>query len=109
MTVETTSCGRKAVICLSGKITGAESIRLSKTLQNYRLTDYDEVVIDFSNVEVIDSNGLGGLIYSQLLLEKYDKRIVLSAPNSVLRELFSDCNLDQTFKILEPREETAYN
>ncbi len=104
MSLETTACGSKAVICLSGKISGAESIQLSKTLRNYRLTDYNEVVVDFSNVEFIDSNGLGGLIYSQLLLRKYNKKIVLSAPNDLIRELFKDCNFDQTFEILEPCE-----
>jgi len=104
MAVETTTCGNKAVICLSGKIAGTESIQLSRTLQSYRLTDYREVVVDFSNVEFIDSNGLGGLIYSQLLLKKYNKKIVLSAPNDLIRELFKDCNFDQTFEILEPCE-----
>ena len=90
MSVETTACGSKAVIYLSGKISGAESIQLSKTLQNYRLTDYREIVVDFSNVEFIDSNSLGGLIYSQLLLKKYNKRIVLSATNDLIRELFQN-------------------
>ena len=104
MSLETTACGNKVVICLSGKIFGAESIQLSKILQNYRLTDYQEVVIDLSNVEFIDSNGLGGLIYSQVLLKKYNKRIVLSSPNELVQELFRDCNIQEIFEILEPCE-----
>lgn len=80
--------GDKKVIILSGEITGLDAIKLYKILEGFKKGEDEEILIDLKKVEYLDSNCLGALMYSQILLNKYNKKLVLSAPRGYIENLF---------------------
>ena len=96
--------GNKKVVILSGKITGLDAVMLHKTLEDFKKGKDKEIIVDLLEVEYMDSNCLGALLYSQILLNKYDKSLVLSAPHGFIENLFRNCSFDKIFKIIESYE-----
>lgn len=92
--------GRK-VFSLSGKIIGTDIVQLCKILEESRDEDCDSVIVDLSNVGFIDSHGLGGLVYSHILLEKNGKQLIFTAPHGYTKSLFRDCGLEKVLSILD--------
>ena len=91
MHIETTIRENKDVIILSGELVGVDSVQLSKTLAQFKTSEFNEIIIDLRNVKYMDSNCFGSLIYSQILLKKSNKKVVLSAPKDVIKRIFRDC------------------
>ena len=104
MHIETTIRENKDVIILSGELVGVDSVQLSKTLAQFKTSEFNEIIIDLRNVKYMDSNCFGSLIYSQILLKKNNKKVVLSAPEDVIKRIFRDCTFDQIFEITEAYE-----
>ena len=101
MKKKTKTASDKKVIILSGEITGLDAIKLYKTLDSFKKGKHKEIIVDLRKVEYMDSNCLGALIYSQTVLNKYDKKLALSAPHGFIENLFLDCYFDQVFEIRE--------
>lgn len=104
MHIETTVRENKDVIILSGELVGVDSVQLSKTLSQFKTSEFNEIIIDLRNVKYMDSNCFGSLIYSQILLKKNNKKVVLSAPKDIIKRIFRDCTFDQIFEITEAYE-----
>lgn len=104
MQIKTTIRDNKDVIILSGDLVGVDSVQLSETLSQYKTSKCNEIIIDLRNVKYMDSNCFGSLIYSQILLKKNNKKVVLSAPKDTLKRVFRDCTFDQIFEIIEAFE-----
>ena len=90
---------------IKGNIEGPNTVLLSKKLEAMSESAFSTYVLDFSEVHNIDSCGLGGLIYSQVLLERSEKRMVLLNPQGYVRRLFFDCRLEKVMKIVSTMEE----
>ena len=101
MQIQTTVSGNKNLVILSGELVGVDSVRLSKALEQFKTSDFDEILVDLSEVKYMDSNCFGSLIYAQIVLNKSNKKIVLSAPKDVIKRIFRDCTFDQIFEIAE--------
>lgn len=93
--------GKKKVLILSGEITGFDAIRLFQILEDFKKDKHKEFIVDLRNVEHMGSNCLGALAYSQIVLNKYNKKLVLSASYGYIKNLFRDCLFDQIFEIVE--------
>lgn len=104
MQIETIKSGNKNRVILSGELVGVDSVKLSKTLEGFKESDCNEIVIDLSKVKYMDSNCFGSLIYAQILLNKNNKKIVLSAPKEIIKKIFRDCTFEQIFKIADSYE-----
>lgn len=104
MDIKTKTNGKKKVLILSDEISGLDSIKLSKTLESYKTSKYNEIIIDLNNVEYADSSCLGSLIYSQILLNKYNKKIILAAPQKYVSRIFRGCSFNEIFEIVESYE-----
>ncbi len=85
-----------------GSLKGVYAVKLSKALEDLQRSTCKNIIIDLSRVEYIDSGGLGGLIYAQILLKKHNKQIILSAPHKCIKKLFRDCHFEEIFQIIEP-------
>ena len=104
MKIESKTIGNKKVFIPSGEIRGANSVKLSKALEGYKKSRYDEIIVDFHNVEYIDSSCLGSLIYSKILLKKYNKKLALCVPHNHLERIFHDFSFTGSFEIIESYE-----
>ena len=104
MQIKTIIRENKDVVILSGELVGVDSLQLSKTLAQYKTSECNEIIIDLRDVKYMDSNCFGSLIYSKILLERNNKKVVLSAPKDDLNRIFRDCTFDQIFETIEAYE-----
>ena len=95
---------RKKVLILSGELTGLDAIELFKIMEKFNKENREEIIVDLKNVTYMDSNCMGALIYSQIVLNKNKKKLTLSAPREFVANLFRDCTLDHVFTIIESYE-----
>ena len=92
------------VFLVSGEITGVNIIRLSKTVESILGSHYKKVILDLTDVNSVDSCGLGGIIYANALLNKEEKTMVLAAPEGIVKQLLLNCALDKILAIIDPGE-----
>jgi len=66
---------------------------------------FDKMVIDFSNVEVMNSSGLGVLILARDILDKKNRPITVFGLCPLMHDIFLRMRLDLLFQIFETEEE----
>ena len=98
------SLKNKKIVILYGDIIGLDALKISKIFEKIHNRDCEEIILDLRNVEYIDSNCLGALIYSHILLKKRNINLTLSGPQDYIKTLFRDCSFDQIFKITNAQE-----
>lgn len=101
MPLTTINVDEKKIVLLSGKLYGIEAIKLLKTLQSYKEAECEDIVLDLCNVEFVDSTFMEGLIYSQILLKKHNKTLILCAPYSHVSQLLREISFDNLFEIID--------
>jgi len=96
--------GATVLLRVIGKITGQYSVQLTRILTRLKTGKFENIVLDLSNVDFIDSPGLGALVYTQLLLNKVNKKIILSSLHEDIKYLFEDFALNKHFQIVSSYE-----
>lgn len=60
----------------------------------------EEIAIDMSGIQYIDSSGLGALATQGMYLSKKNKKLILLSVKSSVNHLFKTSGFDRIFKIL---------
>ena len=89
------------VLSISGKINVQTSADLKKEVIDIADSGESKIYLDFSNVEFVNSSGLGSLINLLKELRKKDVALYIVNPSDFIKSLFELTHLDQIF--------TSYN
>jgi anti-sigma B factor antagonist len=92
------------VLQLSGNAVGEDVRKISEKISGLAEGDWSTVVIDISNLDSVDSNGLGVFVFSWKLLESKGKRLLFLNPNGFVKDLFEGSNLHKVFTIIDSLE-----
>lgn len=89
----------RAKLTLSGKLTYEENESFRESLSALEEHEAQEIMIDISNLEFVDSAGLGMLL---LLRDRMPQncRIGLSGANAQVRKILTLTRLDQMFMLI---------
>jgi len=94
-----TRSAEKAEMLLAGDITASTSTELRAALKNLVGDGVRELVVDLSNVRVVDSSGIGLLVAAHNSLSRLGGQVsVINASNDLI-ELFKAFRLDKHFSI----------
>jgi anti-anti-sigma factor len=89
------------IFTLSGELTLPIEEKIKKeiidTLQND--TEYKNVYIKMSNVPLVDSSGIGMLVYISRFLNSHQKALHLISPSPSVLEILRLGSFDKLFKI----------
>jgi anti-anti-sigma factor len=88
----------RALYRLSGELDALNSSRL-RTLLLEHAGDGRDAVIDLSQLEFIDSSGIGVLVGALKRYEGWGQRLTLRAPTAALRRVFDMTGLTHAFVI----------
>ena len=88
------------VLELYGKVSGGDTLKISRKLETLAKKKFDRVVVDLSKIDFIDSSWLGIFIYSWKLFNEYNKQLIFYIPPGVILEIFKNARLDTTFHII---------
>jgi anti-sigma B factor antagonist len=99
--VRVTGDGQRCVVELEGELDVSTSERLRAQLLELIEDGCRELVIDMSNLLLIDSTGLGVLVGVLKRVLQHDGEMLLQAPRPAARKVFAITGLDQVFTIVE--------
>lgn len=89
------------VIQVEGEAVGRDVAKLSKKLDDYLTEDVPLIAVDLSETDVIDSYGLGVLIFSWKQFASRNKKLVFVSPEGFVRNLFEGTNLTKVINIID--------
>ncbi len=69
------------VVVLKGRVIGDSSDKLKKTLESVFNENSIKIILDISEIEFIDSNGLGIIIYYHTHMQKSGRKLILYIVN----------------------------
>ena len=81
----------------TGRITSATSATLENTLRDL-VSDNKRVVLDLTNVDYIDSSGLGALVSVYMHARRANCDLEIANPKQRVKDLFSRSGLGSVFK-----------
>ena len=90
----------KVILSPKGDINFANSESLKNALYKVFKDNYKEVIIDFTDVENIDSEGLGRLLlFHKKLKEEQGILIIRNIESDYIKKIFKTIDLGQVIKI----------
>ncbi len=91
-----------ATITLKKQVLGGnDALEFTSSLQDAKNMDLQIVAADLSNVDLINSSGLGMLVSGMSLMRKIDVQLVLiHVPDKVMK-LLNVTHLDKVFKVYD--------
>jgi anti-anti-sigma factor len=109
LVIEQGTIGKAPVLRLAGRVIENDSKKLATKLEALCKKGAKTVVIDVSLVELMDSRGLGSVMYFYTLLRKEGRKLVILNKNTsaagYMYQLFEQTHLDQVLQIIADPEQ----
>jgi anti-anti-sigma factor len=93
------------VLHVEGQVVGRDVGKLSKKIDDFLQGSEQKVAVDLSETDVIDSYGLGVLIFSWKQFTAKGKKLVFVSPEGFARNLFEGTNLTKVISMVDSIEE----
>lgn len=94
------------IIKLPAKLLGGViSTKFTEVIEQVKQGSFKNVLLDMSDIEVINSLGLGMIVASYTSLKKNSKNLVLVSPSEKVVNLLKITHLDTIFKVFSSIEE----
>ena len=107
LSVDSRPCGKVYLVKCSGRIvTGEESTALQAAI-NRALMEFNRLVLDVSDVERVDSSGMGLLVRFLSHTRNRGGDLRLAAPQNFFRSLLQMTKLSTIFRIYDNEEEAV--
>ncbi len=78
---------------------GTQVIEFSELVDKALNSESEKVIVDLTNVKVLNSSGLGMIVGAHTSCSKKDSKLVIAAPNPKILDLFKITNLTQILTI----------
>jgi anti-anti-sigma factor len=105
LTIQVEQRPTAAVVTLAGEAGQEEADGLDKQLQTVLASAANLVVLDLSNLTYIASLGIGPLVSFRNEMTRQGRRVVITAPPSLVRETLRRASLQRIFGIYSTLEE----
>ncbi|NMA95601.1 MAG: STAS domain-containing protein [Clostridiales bacterium] len=92
---------------LMDDITFANASRLKKEMLRQIDEDVERVIINISQVEFMDSSGIGVLISLYKIVESMGGQLIIEHPNLGVQKLFEMTKLDEILDVRKVKEQTT--
>jgi anti-sigma B factor antagonist len=96
LTLETEKKSSETIVRATGRITSSTSAMLENTLRDL-VSDNERVVLDLTQVDYIDSSGLGALVSAYMHARRINCALEIANPKQRVRDLFSRSGLAKIF------------
>ena len=93
---------------ISERITYSDLDKFRQMIAQMIESQTEQTVMDLSDVEFIDSAGLGMLLLIRDKVIKHDRHLLLKYPQGQVKRMFAVARFDKMFDIIEGGEFTDY-
>ncbi|MEM9148979.1 MAG: STAS domain-containing protein [Cyanobacteria bacterium P01_F01_bin.3] len=88
-----------------GILDGKSANDLAKEAANHFQADAEIVLLDFSEVDIINSSGIGALVSALKSAKKLGVELCICSPSFQVRGIFKITKMDVLFEVFSTREE----
>jgi anti-sigma B factor antagonist len=99
MIQEITVTEKNVLVTLSGSIYVEEAAQIRKSLIGYIESGHKIFIVDLSNVDYIDSSGLGMLVAIQKKALQNGGNVIIKGVKGLVKDLFELTHLTKVFEI----------
>lgn len=99
MIQEITVTEKNVLVSLSGSIYVEEAAQIRKSLLGYIEIGHKNFIVDLSNVDYIDSSGLGMLVAIQKKTLQNGGNVIIKGVKGLVKDLFELTRLTKVFEI----------
>lgn len=96
LSLESKKTESETIVRATGRITSSTGAQFENTLRNL-VSDNKRVVLDLTNVDYIDSSGLGSLVAVYMHASRTKCELELANPKTRVKDLFSRSGLASLF------------
>ena len=93
------------VLHISRRVIGVDSKKFNKKMESLVKKKDKKVVIDISEIEFIDSYGLGAIVYFHTFMQNSGRELIFynkpSEPQTYVARLLDLTKLNQVFKVID--------
>ncbi|MFQ6048062.1 MAG: STAS domain-containing protein [Phycisphaerae bacterium] len=97
--------GPSVVVELAGEVDMYRTPQLLTTLSSITESQPPRVVVDLSEVQYMDSSGVGTLVHLFRQVKSYQGQLILVGPRPRVRSIFEITRLDRFFTICQTQSE----
>ncbi|MBN1983541.1 MAG: STAS domain-containing protein [Chitinivibrionales bacterium] len=101
LTIKTKNLQTSQTIQLKGVITAKTVPILSKTIQRLLKKECHTIIMDLSEIEYIDSHGLGVFVYAWKALDEQNKKLLFFCPKGAAHDILTTTNLHKIIPLIE--------
>ena len=94
--LETEKKSSETIVRATGRVTSSTAAMLENTLRDL-VSDSERVVLDLTQVDYIDSSGLGALVSAYMHARRTNCDLEIANPKQRVRDLFSRSGLAKVF------------
>jgi anti-sigma B factor antagonist len=92
------------ILALSGDAVGQGVSKVAEKINDLIESGNTTIVIDCSELNAVDSHGLGMFVFSWKLMDSQKRRLVFMNPSEFVKNLFEGSNLQRVFTIIDSIE-----
>jgi anti-anti-sigma factor len=93
------------ILLLSGDAVGQDVSKVAEKINDLVESGNTTIAIDCSELNAVDSHGLGMFVFSWKLMDSQKRRLLFVNPSEFVKNLFEGSNLDRVFTIIGSVEE----
>jgi anti-anti-sigma factor len=93
------------ILVLSGDAVGQDVSKVAEKINDLVDGGNTTITIDCSELNAVDSHGLGMFIFSWKLMDSQKRRLLFMNPSEFVKNLFESSNLNKVFTIIGSVEE----
>lgn len=97
----------KELVIEQDKFTATSSSELLSTIE--KLTDFDILVLNMKNVQLIDSSGVAALLVLRRKLGLKGKQLVILSPSPNVKRVFMIMGINKVLEIVDNLDEVSDN
>ena len=100
----TTDTQNTAIVHVDGKIIGNTVVAFREALQQQMEIGNNNLIIDLTNVPLLDSTALGVIIITWQILQRSEGKLVLLSPQQAVRSILEITRLTSILEVYDTKE-----
>lgn len=84
-----------------GRLVSEDATKFASKLESFRGKENFSVVIDMTELDYIDSHGLGVLVFAWKIYSDSNTKMLFYNPTGFVKEMFNGTKLDDMFEFIE--------
>jgi anti-anti-sigma factor len=92
------------ILALSGDAVGQDVTKVGEKINALIKGGATTIAIDCSELDAVDSHGLGMFVFSWKIMDAQKRRLVFMNPSEFVKNLFEGSNLHRVFTIVDSTE-----